>query len=97
MKVWNDWFELSVQATGLAWEAQNVIALRFMRVAAVGDRGHSEAHRMITEKFTAAAEAEAAGAAAAFAGGDGHRVTKKVMGVVKKRVRGNARRLRRSS
>ena len=46
MKVWNDWFKLSLQAMQLAWEAQNVIALRVMRMASGGDRGHSEAHRM---------------------------------------------------
>jgi hypothetical protein len=96
MKVWNDWFKLSVQATQLAWEAQNVVALRLMRMAAGGQRGHSEAKRMVTEKIVAAVEAQAAGAAAAGAGGNGHRVTKKVMGVYKKRVRGNARRLKRS-
>jgi hypothetical protein len=92
MKVWNDWFELSVQATQLAWEAQNVIALRLMRMAAGGHPGHSEAQRMVTEKIAAAVEAQAA----AFGGSDGHEVTKKVMGVYKKRVRGNVRRLTRS-
>ena len=96
MKIWNDWFDLSVQATRLAWEAQNVIALRFMRIAAGGHRGHSETQRMITEKIVATVEAQVAGAHAALAGGDGRRVTKKVMGVYKKRVRGNARRLTRS-
>jgi hypothetical protein len=96
MKVWNDWFKLSVQATQLAWKAQNVIALRLMRMAAGGQRGHSEAQTMITEKIVAAVEAQVAGAAAACAGGDGHRVTKKVIGVYKKRVRGTTRRLTRS-
>lgn len=95
MQVWNSWFELSAQAARLGWEAQNVIALRVMRMAAGGDRGQAEAQRMVTEKFAALAEAQAVGTAAALAGGDGHRVTKKVMGVYKKRVRGNRRRLAR--
>jgi hypothetical protein len=95
MQVWNSWFELSAQAARLGWETQNVMALRVMRMAAGGARGQAEAQRMVTEKFAARAEAQAAGAAAALAGGDGHRVTKKVMGVYKKRVHGNRRRLAR--
>ena len=58
-----------------------------------GSTAQSEAQRMVTEKFVALAEAQAAGAAAALAGGDSRRVTKKVMGVYEKRVRGNRRRL----
>jgi hypothetical protein len=54
-----------------------------MKIAADGQRGHSEAQRLVTEKIVAAVEAQAAGAAAACAGGDGHRVTKKVMGIIK--------------
>lgn len=96
MKLWNNWFELSVQATQLAFEAQNVITLRMVRMAGGGQRGHSEARRMITEKISAAGEAQVAGAAAACAGGNGHTVTKKVVNVYKKRVRKNARRLGRS-
>jgi hypothetical protein len=69
MKVWNGWFKLSVQATQLA--SQNVVALRLMKIAADGQRGHSEGQRMVTEKIVVAVEAQAAGAAAACAGGDG--------------------------
>jgi hypothetical protein len=94
-KVWNEWFNLSVHTTRFAWEAQKVIGLRPIGIAAGGDRGYSEPQRMITEKI-ATGEAQAAGTAAAFAGGDGHRVTKKVMAVYKRRVRKNARRLRSS-
>ena len=70
------------------------MALRFMRLAAGGAVGQSEARRMITEKVAALAEAQAAAATAAIKGGNSHHVAKKVLGVYKKRVRGNTRRLK---
>ena len=50
---------------------------------------------MVTEKFAAFAEAQAAAVATTIEGGNSHRVGKKVVGVYKKRVRGNRRRLTR--
>ena len=63
MQMWSNWLELSARAVRLGWDAQNVIALRVMRLATGGIQGH--------------------------------RVTKKVLGVYEKRVRGNRRRLSR--
>ena len=79
----------------LGLEVQQVVALRVMRLAAGGSRGGAEAQRMVTEKFAAFAEAHAAAVTGAIAGADGHRIGRKVLGVYKKRVRGNSRRLTR--
>jgi len=93
---WNAWFGLASQAALLGWEAQNVMALRMMRLAAGGALARSESARMISEKMFALGEAQAAAAMAAMTtttGGDSTRVAKKVMRVYKRRVRKNRRRL----
>jgi hypothetical protein len=95
MQTWNAWCALSFQAARLGWEAQSVMALRMMRLASQGGHGQSEAHRMVTEKVAALAEAQGAASAAAISGGGSYRVAKKVLGVYKKRVRANKRRLTR--
>jgi hypothetical protein len=89
----NPWFALSFQATQLAWEAQNVMMLRFIRLAGGGGTGQSEARLMAAEKVAVPAEAQAAATTVAIKGGNGHAVAKKVSSVHKKRVRGNKRRL----
>ena len=95
MRLWNAWYSLSMQMARLAWDAQGVVALRFMQIARENARGRqSETHRMVTEKIAALTEAQAAVAAAAVHGRS-HRVVKKALGVYKKRVRHNKQRLRR--
>lgn len=79
----------------LGFEAQRVVGLRLMRLAAGGARSQAEAQRMVTEKFAAFAEAQGAAVTTAIEGGSSHRLGKKVVGVYKKRVRGNRRRLTR--
>ena len=96
MQAWNEWCALSMQAARLGWETQSVIALRLMRLAAQGPGNQTEARRMVTEKVAALVEAQAAAAAATIKGGQSHRVAKKVLGVYKKRVRANKRRLTRT-
>jgi hypothetical protein len=93
MRTWNAWFALSSQAALLALEAQHVIALRLMRLVAGGALAESEAGRMITEKVEAFGEAQAAAAVASMKGRDSDRVAKKALGVYRKRVRRNRRRL----
>jgi hypothetical protein len=95
MQVWNAWCALPLQTARLGWEAQNVIALRLMRMATQSPGNQTEARRMVTEKVAALGEAQAAAAAAVIKGGKSHRVAKKVLGVYKKRVRANKRRLTR--
>ncbi|MFZ0421476.1 MAG: hypothetical protein WAL80_01230 [Xanthobacteraceae bacterium] len=95
MEMWNSWFALSSQAAMLGLEAQGVIALRMMRLAAGGATGQAEAQRMMTEKFDAFGEAHAAAVSGALAGGSSHGIGKKVLGIYSKRVRANQRRLAR--
>jgi hypothetical protein len=96
MQAWNAWCALSLQTARLGWEAQNVIVLRLMRMAAQRPGTQTEARRMVTEKVAALAEAQAAAAGAVIRGGKSHRVAKKVLGVYGKRVRANKRRLTRT-
>ena len=93
MQAWNAWCALSLQTARLGWEAQNVIALRLMRMAVQPTRSQTEARLMVTEKVAALGEAQAAAATAVIKGGKSHRVAKEVLGVYKKRVRANRRRL----
>ena len=93
MQAWNEWCALSMRTARLGWEAQSVMALRLMRLAAHGPGSHIEGRRMVTEKVAALREAQATAAVAVIQGGKSHRVAKKVLGVYKKRVRANRRRL----
>jgi hypothetical protein len=95
MQAWNAWCALSLQTARLGWEAQSVIALRLMRMAAQPAHNQTEARRMVTEKVAALGEAQAAAVTAVIRGGKSHRVAKKVLGVYKKRVRANKQRLTR--
>jgi hypothetical protein len=67
-----------------------------MRMAAQSPGSQTEARLMVTEKVAASAEAQSAAAAAVIKGGKSHGVAKKVLGVYKKRVRANRRRLTRT-
>ena len=95
LRLWNSWFTVSSQTALLALEAQSVIALRCLRVAAGGASAQSEMTRMVTEKVQALGEAQTAAAIGAVSGRSGRQIAKKVAGVYKKRVRGNRRRLTR--
>jgi hypothetical protein len=93
MRLWNAWYSLSMQMARLAWDAQGVVALRFMQIARENARGRqSETHCMVTEKIAALTEAQVAAATAAMRG-DSHQVARKALGVYKKRVRRNKQRL----
>jgi hypothetical protein len=46
MQAWNAWCALSLQTARLGWEAQSVIALRLMRMAAQNPGNQTEARRM---------------------------------------------------
>jgi hypothetical protein len=79
----------------LAFEAQSVIALRMMRIAAGGALAKSELTRMTTEKVQALGEAQAAAVVGSVTGRNSHHIAKKVVRVYKKRVGKNRRRLTR--
>ena len=83
----NPWLRMSLDAAMLAFESQNVIGLRLMRLAGGGALATAEAERMVTEKVSAALES----GAVLLAGGSAHKVIKGY----RKKVRANARRMRR--
>ncbi len=91
----NPWLELTFKTMALGLEAQNVIALRLIRLAAGGTRGQSEARRMVAEKMTALVEAQTAATASLMNGGEHHVAAGKALNAVRKRVRANKRRLSR--
>lgn len=76
-------------------DAQGVIALRMLQLAAGGSRMEAEATRMVTEKIAATAEAQVATAVAAISGRPQHVIANKALKVVKKRIRANKRLSRR--
>ena len=93
--MFNPWLALSLKALQMGVEAQSVIALRMLRLATGGARMEAEASRMVTEKVAAATEAQAVATVSALTGGSPHVAASKALGVVKKRVRANKRRLSR--
>ena len=93
--MFNPWLALSLKAVQMGMEAQNVIALRMLRLATGGARMEAEASRMVTDRVAAAAEAQAVAAVSALSGRSPHVVVSKAPRVVKKRVRANKRRLSR--
>ncbi len=91
----NPWIDLTFKTMAMGMEAQSVIALRLMRLAAGGARGQSEARRMVAEKMTALVEAQTAATASLMTGGKHHVAAGKALNAVRKRVRANKRRLSR--
>jgi hypothetical protein len=93
--MFNPWLTLSLKTIQMGFEAQSVIALRMLRLAAGGARMEAEATRMIAEKAATAVEAQAVAAVAAMKGHPQHVVAGKTLKVFRKRVRANKRRLSR--
>jgi hypothetical protein len=91
----NPWFSLVFKTVQLGLEAQSVIALRMMRLAAGATAAPAEARRMMTEKVAAGIEAHAVAALSVASGRKNTVVAGKVLRVMKKRVRANKRRLSR--
>jgi hypothetical protein len=89
------WIAFSLRAAQIGFAAQNVIALRLLRLAAGGTRAYNETARMSIEKTTAFAEAQVAAAAAAMAGRSNPAIANRALTPIKKRVYANKRRLSR--
>ena len=68
-----NWLKLTSDMALLGLEAQRVIALRLMRIAAGGRGAYFERGRMVTEKIAAAQEA----AATLMAGGSPEKVVRR--------------------
>jgi hypothetical protein len=88
----NPWIAFSLRAAQIGFAAQNVIALRLLRLAAGGTRAYNEMARMSIEKTTAFAEAQVAAAAAAMAGRGNFAIANRALTPIKKRVYANKRR-----
>ena len=86
------WMKLSMDAMLLGVEAQTVIGLRMMKMTAGGAAAATEAELMITEKVSAALEAQRHLALAALTG-DGARSASRAMAHYRGKVRDNRRRL----
>lgn len=93
--MFNPWFHLIFKTMQLGVEAQSVIALRLMRLAAGGATAQAEARRMIADKVAAGLEAQALAASGIMLGQKDTVLAGKVLRVVKRRVRANKRRLSR--
>jgi hypothetical protein len=91
----NPWLSLSIKAWQIGLQAQSVIALRMLRMAAGGARAQAEASRMVVEKVLAAGEAQAATTVATMRGHKKHVVAGQALNAYGKRVRANRRRLSR--
>jgi hypothetical protein len=88
---WKDW----INAAALGLEAQGVIAMRLLKIAAGGPAADAECQLMVTEKFAAAVAAQAAAANALARGRSIHDAAALALIPVRRRVRANHRRLMR--
>src|SRR4029077_3857024 len=91
MLFWKAWMD----AAQFGFEAQGVIAMRLMKIAAGGQDGVAECTRMVLEKIDAVTAAHTAGALALAGGKSVEAATKLAMAPVKRRVRANHLRLTR--
>ena len=87
------WFHLSVSAMQLGFEAQSVIALRMMKMAAGGPAAEAEASRMVSEKTKAALDAQMQIGLSAMSGRL-DLAPARAIALYRRRVRANQRRLR---
>jgi hypothetical protein len=83
--MFHQWLKLTMDASMLAMESQQVIGLRLMKLALGGSAASREANRMVTEKVVAFGEA----AAKVATGATTHAVVKGY----RRKVRANRRRL----
>jgi hypothetical protein len=89
--VWRTWIE----ATRFAIEAQQVVALRLVRLAGGDMAAAREAQRMVMEKIAAGLTAQIAATTALIAGASLTAVTLSAAQPYRRRVRANHRRLTR--
>lgn len=92
--MFDSYFALTCKMMQLGFAAQNVAALRLVRLAAGGTSSQAEARRMVSEKFAALAEALIIVAIGAVTGRS-ENVSGKILQTYQKRVRANRRRLSR--
>ena len=81
-----------MSGTRLAFDAQQVIALRLMKLAAGGPQAEIEATRMVSEKLKAWSEGQHL-VLSATVRGQGDRAAERVLGLYQRKVSANKRRL----
>ncbi len=81
----NSWMRLASLMAVLSWDAQQVVALRMLRIAQGGRRGHKEIGVMTAEKMKALVEAQIA--LVRVAPRSSQQAVKTILGVYRKRVR----------
>ena len=84
-----------IRAAQVGWDANVVVAMRLMRLAVGGALAQREAQRMVAEKVTAIAEAQAAAITKLIMGGGMAAATKSASAIYQRKVRANRRRLTR--
>ena len=99
----NPWMAFSIQAARLGWDAQNAIALRWLRLVGGDARARSEdnlivaekADTLAPEKVDTLAHAQHAPTIGAVKGASGSKVATSIVKVYKKKkqLRGKKRRL----
>lgn len=89
------WWRLAFETSQMAFEAQQVVALRLDKLARGGAAAPVEVAFMISEKATAAAEALMSASLAGLRSGDPHRAATAFLLPYRRRIRANRRRLTR--
>jgi hypothetical protein len=88
-KLWTDAWQVGL-------DSQRVIAMRLARISAGGASAKAECRRMVTEKGSAAAAAQAAGTAALLGGKGLERAATAALAPVKRAAQANHRRVSRA-
>jgi len=86
---WSNW----IDAAALGFEAQDVIAMRLMKIAAGGPAADAECRMMVAEKFAAVAAAHDAASGALASGKSLQVAAALALAPMRRRVRANHRRL----
>jgi hypothetical protein len=94
--VFNPWLSLAYKTAQMSMEAQGVIALRMMKLAVGGPAAKAEIETMLSEKATAFGLAQLAMAQGFMTNADQAVTARKVLGIYKRRVSANSRRLSRA-
>ena len=91
----NPWFDLSMSMMRLGVEAQQVVALRTVKLMTGGAAADAEASLMVTEKMQAAADAGMAMMVGTMQGKSQAAIAKQVVGTYRRKMAANRRRLTR--
>ena len=95
--MYQPWLSLAINASRLAFETQQVIALRMARLAHGGSSRDREARLMISEKIDTLREAGFAASLLALTGRGAPAIATDVIRRYRDRVRSNAKRLSKRS